>query len=118
VNCNGGSCNVDVHVENCTVSAPDIDNYGSNNIFWTIDAPSRAAGYKFPDPAVHLGVWLKNPPPTGCLTPDGVFDSPDRQNDWKFKLHNNGIRGTYCYGVMVVQGSNTCPPLDPQINNH
>jgi hypothetical protein len=118
VNCKGGSCDVDVHVENCTVTAPKIDNYGANNIFWTLDRESREAGYKFPDEAVHLGVWLKSPPPIECIPADGVFDSPQRLNDWKFKLHNKGTPGTYCYGVTVVKGSTTCPPLDPSIVNH
>jgi hypothetical protein len=120
---NAGRCEVDVHVDiqhgTCTVSAPDIDNTGAKNIFWTIDATSRAAGYKFPDEAMHLGVWIKNPPPSGCLAADGVFDSPERQNDWKFKLHNKGTPGIYCYGVQVVRNSAPTPcTLDPQIINH
>ncbi len=118
--CNGGRCDIDVHVENCVITAPDIDNTGANNIFWNIDAASRRAGYKYPAVAVHLGVWLKDPPPSGCIAPGNVFDSPDRQNDGKFKLHNNGNRGTYCYGVQVVNPT-TAPPqtctLDPQIIN-
>src|SRR5262249_33748898 len=117
VTCNGGRCDVDVHVENCTVSAPNIDNTGANNIFWNLDAASRQAGYKFPDESVHLGIWIKSPPPLGCISGDGVFDSPERQSDSKFKLHNKGTPGTYCYGVTVVKGSTTCT-LDPSIANH
>jgi len=117
VTCNGGRCDVDVHVENCVVSAPNIDNTGANNIFWNLDAASRQGGYKFPDESVHLGIWIKSPPPSGCINGDGVFDSPERQNDSKFKLHNKGTPGIYCYGVTVVKGSTTCT-LDPQIANH
>jgi hypothetical protein len=123
VNCNGGSCDADVHVDvrlgTCTVSAPDIDNYGSNNIFWTIDASSKALGYKFPDEAVQLGIYLKSPPPSGCQPPSGVFDSPQRLNDWKFKLHDRGNLGTYCYGVYVVRDTPPSPcTYDPSIVNH
>jgi hypothetical protein len=123
VNCNGGSCDVDVHVDiqgsTCTVSAPDINNTGANNIFWNIDRASKDAGYRFPATAVHAGVWIKDPPPSGCKPPDNVFDSPDRQTDWKFKLHNKGTRGTYCYGVQVVRNSAPTPcTLDPQIVNN
>ena len=123
VNCNGGSCEVDVHVDvqgsSCTVSGPDIDNYGSNNIFWNIDASSKAAGYKFPDEAVQLGIYLKSPPPSGCQKPDGVFDSAKRENDWKFKLHDKGNPGTYCYGVYVVRDTPPSPcTYDPSIVNH
>jgi len=117
VSCNGGRCNVDIHVDNCTISAPDIDNFGANNIFWNIDAASKRAGYTFPDDAVHPGVSLKNPPPSGCANPEGVFDSPEQLNKWKFKWHNKGTRGTYCYGVRVVNGATTCT-LDPFVVNH
>lgn len=116
VDCSGGSCDVDVHVDNCVVTAPDINNTGANNIFWTLDKFSRDGGYKFPDEAVHLGVWLKSPPPSGCIAADGVFDDPKRQNDWKFKLHNKGTPGIYCYGITVVKGTTTCT-LDPSIVN-
>ena len=123
VTCNGGSCDADVHVDvrfgSCTVSAPDIDNYGSNNIIWTIDASSKALGYKYPDEAVQLGIYLKSPPPSGCLDPTGVFDSPARINDWKFKLHDKGNVGTYCYGVYVVRDTPPSPCIyDPQVVNH
>jgi hypothetical protein len=115
-----------VHVEiqsstSCTVTGSDIDNTGANNIFWTIDASSRALGYKFPDEAVALGIYLKSPPPSGsgCLDPSGVFDSPQRQNDWKFKLHDKGTPGKYCYGIYVVRGMPPSPCLyDPSIVNH
>ena len=116
VDCSAGSCDVDIHVDNCVVTAPDINNTGANNIFWTLDKPSRDAGYKFPDEAAHLGVWIKSPPPSGCIAADGVFDEPKRQNDWKFKLHDKGTPGIYCYGVTVVKGSSTCT-LDPSIVN-
>ncbi len=105
VPCNGGRCEVDVHVtvsgSTCTVSAPDIDNNGANNIFWNIDDESKRLGYKFPDGTG--GVFFKNPPPSGCVAAGSVFDSPDRQNDHKFKWHNKGTLGTYCYGVTVVE---------------
>ena len=123
VNCNVGSCDADVHVEvkfgTCTVSAPDIDNYGSNNIFWNIDQASKDLGYRYPDEAVQLGIYLKSPAPIGCQNPSGVFDSPQRQTDWKFKLHDKGNRGTYCYGVYVVRDTPPSPCVyDPQIVNH
>jgi hypothetical protein len=123
VNCTGGSCEVDVHVDiqgsTSTVSAPNINNTGANNIFWRIDDASQALGYKFPDPAVHAGVWIKDPPPSGCLAPGNVFDSPQRLTDVKFKLHNKGTPGTYCYGVQVVRSSAPTPcTLDPQIVNN
>ena len=119
VPCNGGSCNVDVHIENCVITAPDIDNTGANNIFWNIDNASKQAGYTFA--AGAAGVTLKTPPPSGCMAAGGVFDSPDRQNDFKFKLHNKGTLGTYCYAVKVVNTTTTPPQtctLDPQIVNH
>lgn len=123
VNCNGGSCEVDVHVDvqgsSCTVSGPDIDNYGSNNIFWNIDAASKGLGYRYPDDSVHLGISLKNPPPSGCMAPGSVFDSPQRQNNWKFKWHNKGTAGTYCYGIYVVRDTPPSPcTYDPQIVNN
>jgi len=120
VACNGGSCNVDVHIENCVITAPDIDNTGANNIFWNIDNASKQAGYTFA--AGIAGVTLKDPPPSGCTAAGAVFDSPDRLNNWKFKLHNKGNLGTYCYGVQIVDVTTTppraCPPLDPSIVNH
>ena len=123
VPCTGGQCSVDVHVDvqggSCTVSAPDIDNTGANNIFWNIDAASKNLGYKFPDNPAQPGIFLKSPPPTGCQAAGAVFDLPDRQNDWRFKWHNKGTPGTYCYGVRVVRNSAPTPcTLDPQIVNH
>jgi len=107
---------VEIHGSTCTVSAPNIENTGANNIFWNIDRASQDAGYKFPDGT--RGVSFKSPPPSGCIAAGSVFDSPDRQNDQKFKWHNNGTRGTYCYGVQVVRSAapTTCT-LDPQIVN-
>ena len=120
VPCSGGRCDVDVHVDvsgsTCTVSAPDINNTGANNIFWNIDRESKDAGYKFPDGTG--GVFFKNPPPSGCIAAGSVFDSPERLNDHKFKWHDKGTRGTYCYGVQVVRNSAPTPcTLDPQIVN-
>jgi hypothetical protein len=117
-NCTGGHCDVDVYVDNCVINAPKIDNTGANNIDWNI----KSSGYAFPDEAVHLGVWLKSPLSSGCASPNGVFDSPKRQSDTTFRLHNKGNPGTYCYGVQVVNTTTTppttCPDLDPQIVNH
>ena len=109
-----------MHIENCVITAPDIDNTGANNIFWNIDNASKHAGYTFA--AGTAGVTLKNAAPSGCVAPGGVFDSPDRQNNWKFKWHNKGNPGTYCYGVQIVNTTTTppqtCTPLDPSIVNH
>jgi hypothetical protein len=116
VNCDTGSgaCDVPIHVGgNCSITAPDVDVFGEKNIFWVIDQDSVQAGYKFPDSAVHLGVWIKDPP-------RGQFDSPDRQNDRRFKLHDKNAadgKGSFRYGVQVVNGSTTCT-LDPFIVNH
>lgn len=112
VNCgNSGSCKVDVHVEGCTVTAPDIDVFVATNIFWELDEATRRNGFSFPNDPVQKGIWIKDPP-------QGQFDSPDRQSDWRFKLHNkNTVKGTFRYGVRVVKGSITCE-LDPQIQNH
>ena len=120
VKCNTGNCDASVHVDpiTCEVSGSDIDNWGSNNITWTIDQSSQARGFKFSDQAVHLGIFLKPPSPFGCQDAQGVFDSP-QQTDKKFKLHNKGNQGTYCYGIYVVRDS---PPsscmYDPSIVNH
>ncbi len=123
VPCSGGRCDVDVHVEiqggTCKVTAPDIDNTGANNIFWNIDASSKLLGYRFSNDPAQPGIFLKNPPPSGCQAPGNVFDSPDRQNDSRFKWHNKGTPGTYCYGVRVVRNSAPTPCiLDPQIVNN
>ena len=119
VPCNGGRCEVDVHVtvsgRTCTVSAPDIENKGSNNIFWNIDDESKRLGYKFP--AGTGGVFFKSPTGT-CAAAGSVFDLPERLNDHKFKWHDKGTLGTYCYGVTVVRNSAPTPcTLDPQIVN-
>jgi hypothetical protein len=115
VNCNSGSCSIPVHVDNCVISAPDVDVYGqSRNLFWEIDRESAAAGYEFPQVAQALGVWIKD-------DPKGEFDQPDRQTKTKFKLHDKNSdagRGTYRYGVRVVKGATRCPDLDPSIVNH
>jgi hypothetical protein len=116
VECSGGRCDVDVQVDNCVITTSDINNTGANNIFWNI----KSSGYVFPDEAVHLGVWLKSPLPSGCDSPTGVFTDPKRQNDTQFKLHDKGTRGTYCYGVTVVNTMTTPPQtctLDPSIVN-
>jgi hypothetical protein len=120
--CTGGQCDADVHVDvrlgTCAVSAPNIDNMGSNNISWNIDQASKDLGYRFPDEAVQLGIYLKSPPPSGCKAPEGVFDSP-HQSKWKFTLHNKGTAGTYCYGVYVVRDTPPSPcTYDPQIVNN
>jgi hypothetical protein len=106
---------VDVSGSTCTVSAPDINNTGANNIFWNIDRASQDAGYKFPDGTG--GVFFKSPT-SSCKAAGSVFVSPERVNDQKFKWHNNGTAGTYCYGVTVVRNSAPTPcTLDPQIVN-
>ena len=115
VNCNSGSCTIPVHVENCVISAPDVDVFGqSRNLFWEIDRESAAAGYEFPEIAQALGIWIKD-------DPKGEFDQPDRQNKHKFKLHDKNSdsgKGTYRYGVRVKKGGAACPDLDPSIVNH
>ena len=120
VKCNTGNCDASVHVNpiTCEVSGSEIDNWGSNNITWTIDQQSQAAGFKFPNASARWGIFLKPASPFGCHDAGGVFDSPN-QNDKMFKLHNNGKPGTYCYGIYVVRDS---PPssctYDPSIVNH
>jgi hypothetical protein len=119
VPCNGGQCDVVVHVDiqgsTCTVSAPDITNSGANNIFWNIDHASQDAGYRFPDGTG--GVFFKSPTPS-CMAAGSVFELPVRLNDHKFKWHDKGTQGTYCYGVTVVRNSAPTPcTLDPQIVN-
>jgi len=109
--CHSGQCDVDVHVENCVITAPDVHVFESTNIFWNIDQASMQAGYKYP-PDPPPGIWIKDGNP-------GQFDSPQRLNDGKFKLHDkNTAKGTSRYGVRVERGSNTCPDLDPSIVNH
>ena len=112
VNCgNTGSCDVDVHVENCVITAPDIDVFVATNIFWNIDQASKQAGYKYPAGPARPGVFMKD-------APQGQFD-PERLNDWKYKVHDrNTAKGTFHYGVRVVKGSTTCPDLDPSVVNH
>jgi hypothetical protein len=114
VNCNSGSCTIPIHVENCVITAPDVDVFAQSvNLFWEIDQDSAHAGYKFPDIVVHLGIWIKD-------DPKGEFEQPDRQNDRKFKLHDKNTsagKGSYRYGVQVVKGSTTCT-LDPFVVNH
>jgi hypothetical protein len=112
VNCgNSGECKVVVHVEGCTVSAPNVDVYTATNIFWELDRVSRGDGWSFPDDPVLKGIWIKDPP-------QGQFVLPDRQSEWRFKLHDkNEVKGTFRYGVRVVKGSIMCE-LDPSIVNH
>ena len=109
---NSGSCKVDVHVFGCTVTAPDfIDVYTATNIFWELDQSSRDNGWSFPDDPVLKGIWIKDPP-------QGQFDSPDRQSDWRYKLHDkNSVPGSFKYGVRVAKGTQICE-LDPAIVNH
>ena len=60
---------------------------------------SRDDGWSFPDDPVLRGIWIKDPP-------QGQFVLPDRQAEWKFKLHDkNDVKGTFRYGVRVVKGS-------------
>jgi hypothetical protein len=113
MDCRGGNCKVDVHIEVCAITAPNIDVYGENNIFWELDKASRDNGYHFPEMIVHHGVWIKD-------DPKGQFDQPDLLNDWRFKLHDKNDKdgkGTFNYGIQIVKGSITCD-LDPQIVNH
>ena len=108
---NSGSCKVDVKVEGCTVTAPDVHVFVATNIFWELDKATRDTGWSFPNDPVKRGIWIKDPP-------QGQFDSPDRQNEWRYKLHNkNTVKGDFKYGVRVVRGSITCE-LDPIIVNH
>ena len=115
VNCNSGSCTIPIHVENCVITAPDVDVFAQSvNLFWEIDQASAHAGYKFPPIAMHLGVWIKD-------DPKGEFEQPDRLNDRKFKLHDKNTsagKGSYRYGVRVMKDSATCPDLDPFVVNH
>jgi len=108
---NTGACPVVVHVEGCTVTAPDIDVRVATNIFWELDQASRDNGWSFPNDPALRGIWIKD-------APRGLFVDPDRQSDWRYKLHDkNDVKGTYQYGVRVVKGSFTCES-DPQIVNH
>ena len=108
---NSGSCKVDVHLDGCTVTAPDVHVFVATNIFWELDKATRDDGWSFPDDPVKRGIWIKDPP-------QGQFDSPDRQAEWKYKLHNrNTVKGSFNYGVRVVKGAFTCE-LDPAIVNH
>jgi hypothetical protein len=107
--CNAGQCDVDVHIENCVITAPDVHVFQSTNIFWTIDQASKHAGYRYPSDSTRPGIWIKQ----------GPLPPPERQNDWTYKLHdNNQDKGTFPYGVRVVIGSTTCPDLDPSVVNH
>jgi len=109
VNCNSGQCNVDVHVENCVITAPDVHVFQATNIFWNIDQASKQAGYKYPNDSARPGIWVKQ----------GPLPPPERQNDWTYKLHdNNQDKGAFPYGVRVVKGSAACSDLDPSIVNH
>lgn len=108
---NSGMCTVVVHVKGCTITAPDIDVYVATNIFWELDRTTKDDGWSFTDEVVKRGIWIKD-------APQGQFVDPDRQNDWKYKLHDkNDVKGTFNYGVRVVKGSIFCE-LDPQIVNH
>jgi hypothetical protein len=108
---NSGACTIDVKVRGCTVTAPDIDVRVATNIFWELDRVSRDDGWSFPNDNVLRGIWIKDPP-------QGQFVLPDRQTEWKFKLHDkNDVKGTFRYGVRVVKGSIMCE-LDPSIVNH
>jgi hypothetical protein len=112
--CRGGNCKIDVHIEVCAITAPNIDVYGENNIFWELDQASKDNGYHFPELIEHHGVWIKD-------DPKHQFDQPERVNDWKFKLHDKNDKdgkGTFNYGVQLVKGSIVCPDLDPTIVNH
>jgi len=113
---NSGACHVPVTVDNCVISAPDIDvPAGVNNIFW--DIKPVTSPFQFPaDVANYPGVWVKDDTPS-----DPDFDLPVRQNKHTFKLHDNHKRQkTYKYGVRVAKADGTlCPnPLDPSIVNH
>jgi len=94
---------------NCVITAPDVHVFQSTNIFWNIDQASKLAGFKFPNDSARPGIWIKQ----------GPLPPPERQNDWTYKLHDNDQdKGTFPYGVRVVNGSTTCPDLDPSIVNH
>jgi hypothetical protein len=114
-NCNSGNCTIPVHVENCVITAPDVDVFGeSRNLVWEIDQASSQAGYTFPQLVVHLGVWIKD-------DPKGQFELPERQTERRFKLHDKNSdagKGHFRYGVRVMKGSTACPDLDPSIVNH
>ena len=108
---NSGACTVVVQVRACTVSAPDVHVFTATNIFWELDKVSRDDGWSFPNDPVFRGIWIKDPP-------QGQFVSPDRQAEWKFKLHDkNEVKATFSYGVRVVKGSFMCES-DPSIVNH
>jgi hypothetical protein len=109
--CNSGQCDVDVHVENCVITAPDVHVFQATNIFWNIDQASTQAGYKYPEDPARPGIWIKDPP-------QGQFE-PERQNDGRYKMHDkNTVKASFRYGVRVVRGGATCPDLDPTIVNH
>jgi len=113
IDCRGGNCKADIHVDVCAITAPDIDVYGENNIFWELDKATKDAGYHFPELVEHHGILIKG-------DAKGQFDQPERVNDWKFKLHDKNDKdgkGTFKYAVQVVKGSVTCD-LDPSIVNH
>jgi hypothetical protein len=113
IDCRGGNCKADVHIEVCAITAPNIDVYGENNIFWELDQASKDNGYHFPELIEHHGIWIKG-------DSKGQFE-PERVNDWKFKLHdknNADGKGTFNYGVQLMKGSVVCPDLDPTIVNH
>jgi hypothetical protein len=106
---NSGACHVEVHIDNCIIKAPDVHVFQATNIFWDIDQASQHHGYKYPNDPARPGVWIKQ----------GPLGQPERQNDSTYRLHdNNTDKGTFPYGVRVVNGATTCPDLDPSIVNH
>lgn len=108
---NSGACKVVVQVDGCPVRAPDVNVFSATNIFWELDQQARDNGWSFPDTLAAPAIWIKDPP-------QGQFDSPDRQSEWRYKLHDkNNVKGTFRYGVRVVKGSILCE-LDPTIVNH
>ena len=111
VNCdNSGACKVDVQVFGCTVTAPDVNVVAATNIFWELDQAARDNGWSFPNDLLLKGIWIKDPP-------QGQFVLPDRQSEWRFKLHDkNEVKGSFRYGVRVVKGSIDCES-DPSIVN-
>jgi len=111
----GGNCTVVIHLDVCTYTVvPKIlDVYGENNIFWELDKATQDAGYHFPELIEHHGILIKK-------DPTHQFGQPERQNDWKFKLHdknNDEGKGSFDYAIQVIKGSIPCD-LDPTIVNH
>ena len=108
--CNGGTCSVDVTVQNCVLSPiPTIDaDKTIHHIKWTI----QTADYHFPQD----GIVTEGPNGSG-ITPDpGVTGA---KGTMFTMADDHKVTGQIKYTVRVVRDSDgtACAPYDPYINN-